>query len=107
MVLNYLSGEPVTGLDEGRPLFLRSPDAAFRLADVMRAHLLSACASLRIGMDILSSENVEIDTMTGHGGFFKAEGIGQSVMSAALDTPVTVMETAGEGGPWGMAVLSA
>lgn len=107
MVLNYLSGEPVTGLDEGRPLFLRNPDAAFHLADVMRAHLTSACASLRIGMDILSSENVEIDTMTGHGGFFKVEGVGQRIMSAALNTPVTVMETAGEGGPWGMAVLSA
>ena len=73
----------------------------------MRAHLTSACASLRIGMDILAAERVELDAMTGHGGFFKAEKIGQHIMSAALGTPVTVMETAGEGGPWGMAVLAA
>ena len=107
MTFNYLSGEPVTNLDEGRPLLFRRPDAAFSLANVMRAHLTSACASLRIGMDILAAEQVELDAMTGHGGFFKAEGIGQKIMSAALGTPVTVMETAGEGGPWGMAVLAA
>ena len=107
MTFNYLSGEPVTNLDEGRPLLFRKPDAAFTLANVMRAHLTSACASLRIGMDILAAEHVELDAMTGHGGFFKAEGIGQKIMSAALGTPVTVMETAGEGGPWGMAVLAA
>lgn len=107
MTFNYLSGEPVTNLDEGRPLLFRKPDAAFSLANVMRAHLTSAVASLRIGMDILDAEQVELDAMTGHGGFFKAEGIGQKIMSAALGTPVTVMETAGEGGPWGMAVLAA
>jgi sugar (pentulose or hexulose) kinase len=107
MAFNYLSGEPVTNLDEGRPLLFRKPDAAFTLANVMRAHLTSAVASLRIGMDILAAEHVELDAMTGHGGFFKAEGIGQKIMSAALGTPVTVMETAGEGGPWGMAVLAA
>ena len=107
MAFNYLSGEPVTGLVEGRPLFLRKPDATFTLANAMRAHLTSACASLRIGMDILAAEHVELDAMTGHGGFFKAEQIGQTIMSAALGTPVTVMETAGEGGPWGMAVLAA
>ncbi len=107
MAFNYLSGEPVTNLDEGRPLLLRKPDASFTLANVMRAHLTSACASLRIGMNILDAEQVELDAMTGHGGFFKAEGIGQTIMSAALGTPVTVMETASEGGPWGMAVLAA
>jgi len=107
MTFNYLSGEPVTGLDEGRPLFLRKPSASFTLANTMRAHITSACASLRIGMDILDAEHVELDAMTGHGGFFKAEKIGQTIMSAALGTPVTVMETAGEGGPWGMAVLAA
>ena len=107
MAFNYLSGEPVTNLDEGRPLLFRKPDASFTLANVMRAHLTSAVASLRIGMDILAAEHVELDAMTGHGGFFKAEGIGQKIMSAALGTPVTVMETAGEGGPWGMAVLAA
>lgn len=107
MAFNYLSGEPVTGLDEGRPLFLRKPSASFTLANTMRAHITSACASLRIGMDILASEQIGLDAMTGHGGFFKAEQIGQTIMSAALGTPVTVMETAGEGGPWGMAVLAA
>lgn len=107
MTFNYLSGEPVTNLTEGRPLLFRKPDASFTLANVMRAHLTSAVASLRIGMDILDAEKVELDAMTGHGGFFKAEGIGQKIMSAALGTPVTVMETAGEGGPWGMAVLAA
>ena len=107
MAFNYLSGEHVTKLEEGRPLLFRKPDASFTLANVMRAHLTSACASLRIGMDILAAEKVELDAMTGHGGFFKAEGIGQKIMSAALGTPVTVMETAGEGGPWGMAVLAA
>ncbi|MCE5189367.1 MAG: ATPase [Eubacteriales bacterium] len=107
LAFNYLSGEPVTGLDEGRPLFLRKPSASFTLANTMRAHLTSACASLRIGMDILLAEQVELDVMMGHGGFFKAEKIGQTIMSAALGTPVTVMETAGEGGPWGMAVLAA
>ena len=104
---NYLSGEPVTGLDEGRPLFVRKPDAAFSLANVMRVNVTSACASLRIGMNILSAEHVALDAMTGHGGFFKAGEIGQKIMSAALGTPVTVMETASEGGPWGMAILAA
>ena len=104
---NYLSGEPVTGLDEGRPLFVRKPDAAFSLANVMRVNVTSACASLRIGMNILSAERVALDAMTGHGGFFKAGEIGQKIMSAALGTPVTVMETASEGGPWGMAILAA
>jgi len=107
MAFNYLSGEHVTKMEEGRPLLFRKPDAAFTLANVMRAHLTSSCASLRIGMDILDAEHVELDAMTGHGGFFKAEGIGQKIMSAALGSPVTVMETAGEGGPWGMAVLAA
>jgi len=105
---NYLSGESITGFDEGRPLFLRAPDAPFTLANFMRTHLYSACATLRIGMEILSKEeHVTLDAMTGHGGFFKARGAGQTVMAAALDTPVTVMETAGEGGPWGMAILAA
>ena len=107
MSFNYLSGEHVTNFHEGRPLLFRKPDAAFTLANVMRAHLTTAVASLRIGMDIMDAEKIELDAMTGHGGFFKAEGIGQKIMSAALGTPVTVMETASEGGPWGMAVLAA
>jgi sugar (pentulose or hexulose) kinase len=105
---NYVSGEPVTGLAEGRPLFLRTPDAKFSLANFMRAHLYSSCASLKIGMDILlDNEHTELDTLTGHGGFFKVPGVGQRVMAAALNVPVSVMATASEGGPWGMAVLAA
>lgn len=105
---NYVSGEPVTGLSTGRPLFMRAPDAKFSLANFMRTHLYSACASLKIGMDILlENEHTELDSMMGHGGFFKVRGVGQRMMSAALGTPVSVMATAGEGGPWGMAVLAA
>lgn len=105
---NYISGEHVTGFNEGRPLFMRMPDARFNLDNFMRTHLFSACASLKIGMDILiEKENAALDSLTGHGGFFKEPLVGQRVMAAALGAPVTVMETAGEGGPWGMAVLAA
>lgn len=105
---NYVSGEPITGFPEGRPLFMRMPDAQMNLANFMRTHLYSACASLKIGMDILlENERIEIDSLTGHGGFFKVPGIGQRVMAAALGVPVSVMATAGEGGPWGMAILAA
>ena len=107
LAYNYVSGEPVTGFAEGRPLFMRMPDADFSLANFMRAHLYSACASLKIGMDILlEKERAALDCITGHGGFFKTSA-GQRVMAAALGTPVSVMSTAGEGGPWGMAVLAA
>ena len=105
---NYYSGEGVTDLDEGRPVFARTPDARFTLANFMRTHLLSALATLKIGMDILTqTENVAIDKLCGHGGFFKTPGVGQRMLSAAVDAPVTVMETAGEGGPYGMALLGA
>ena len=105
---NYLSGEHITGLRSGRPLFLRMPDARFTPANFMRAQLYGVFASLRIGMDILTRlESVAIDRLTGHGGFFRVEGIGQRVMAAALNTSVTTMRTAGEGGPWGMAILAA
>lgn len=105
---NYFSGEPITGFDEGRPLLARCPDANWSLANFMRAQLYSACATLRLGMDILfSKENVHVDSITGHGGFFKTVNVGQRVMSAALNTPITVLATAGEGGPWGMAVLAS
>jgi sugar (pentulose or hexulose) kinase len=107
MEYNYISGEHVTGFTEGRPLFMRTPDANFSLANFMRTQLCSACASLKIGMDILFGENVELDSITGHGGFFKVPGVGQKIMAAALGAPVNVMSTAGEGGPWGMAVLAA
>ena len=104
---NYYSGEGVTDLDEGRLLFLRKPDSAFNLPNFMRTHLYSALATLKIGMDILKEENVEIDKIYGHGGYFKTEGVGQRFLSAAIKTPVSVMETAGEGGPYGMALLAA
>ena len=105
---NYFSGEGVTDLDEGRPVFARTPDARFTLANFMRTHLLSALATLKIGLDILTqTERVEIDKLYGHGGFFKTPEVGQRMLSAAVGAPVSVMETAGEGGPYGMALLAA
>ncbi len=105
---NYYSGEGVTDLDEGRPVFLRRPDADFSLANFMRTHLLSALATLKIGLDILTGEEqVVIDKLYGHGGYFKTPGVGQRMLSAAVRSEVSVMETAGEGGPYGMALLAA
>ncbi len=104
---NYLSGEPVTGLNEGRPLFVRTPDAKFTLANFMRSNLYSAMATLKIGNDILlKEEQVKVDSLTGHGGLFKTPVVGQRLMAAAMNAPVTVMDTASEGGAWGMAVLA-
>jgi sugar (pentulose or hexulose) kinase len=108
LAYNNVSGEHITGLEKGRPLFVRSPENQFTLANFMRAHLYAALAALRIGLDILfEQENVEIDTILGHGGFFKTAEVGQKMMAAAVNVPVAVMETAGEGGPWGMALLAA
>ena len=105
---NYFSGEPITGMEEGRPLFARLPDSRFTFENFARAQLYSAVATLKLGMDILiEQEHVEVDTLLGHGGFFKAKGVGQKLMAGALHTPVAVMETAGEGGPWGMALLAS
>lgn len=105
---NYLSGEPVTGLAEGRPLFARLPDAKLRLGDFMRTHVYSAVATLRLGMDILfERERVALDSLLGHGGLFKAPVVGQQLLADALGVPVTCLSTAGEGGPWGMALLAA
>ena len=105
---NYFSGEGVTDLDEGRPVFARLPNARFTLANFMRTHLLSALATLKIGLDILTqTEHVEIDRLYGHGGFFKTPEVGQRMLAAAVGAPVSVMETAGEGGPYGMALLAA
>lgn len=104
----YLSGENITGVEEGRPLFVRSPESKFTLANFMRAHLFTALGALKVGMDILlKEEKVEIDEILGHGGLFKTKGVGQGFLAAAIDTPVSVMETAGEGGPWGMALLAS
>ena len=107
LVCNYLAGEGVTHMDEGRPLVVRGPDAEFTLANFFRAQLYSTMATLKIGMDILTAEGVSIDSLTGHGGLFKTPGIGQKYLAAACNAPVTCMETAGEGGAYGMALLAA
>ena len=105
---NYFSGEHNTGLDEGRPLFVRTPDARFNLANFMRAHLNASMATLKIGMDILiEEEGALVDRIMGHGGLFKTKGVAQPIMAAALNAPVSVMETAGEGGAWGIALLAS
>ena len=105
---NYFSGEGVTDFDEGRPVFARMQNASFTLENFMRMHLMSALATLKIGLDILTNEEkVQIDRLYGHGGFFKAPVAGQRILSAAVGAPVSVMETAGEGGPYGMALLCA
>ena len=105
---NYISGEPVTGLAEGRPLFVRSANDKFTLANFMRANLYAAVGVLKIGNDILfNEEHIKVDKITGHGGLFKTKGVGQRVLAAALNSPISVMETAGEGGPWGMAILGS
>lgn len=104
----YFSGEHVTGFDEGRPVFARTPESKFTLANFMRTHLYSAVGALKVGLDILfKEEGVEADKILGHGGFFKTERVGQSIMAAAMNTPVSVMETAGEGGAWGIALLAS
>ena len=107
MVYNYLAGEGVTHMDEGRPLVLRRPDSRFTLANFLRAQLYSTMSTLKIGMDLLAAEHVAIDSLTGHGGLFKTPGVGQKYMAAACNAPVTLMESAGEGGPYGMALLAA
>lgn len=104
----YLSGEHMTHFEEGRPLFVRSSESNFNLANFMRVHLFSALGALKIGMDILlKEEKVQLDEILGHGGLFKTEGVGQKIMAGALDVPVSVMDTAGEGGAWGIALLAS
>ena len=108
LAYNYVSGEHITHLEEGRPLFVRRPESRFTLANFMRVHLFSALGALKIGLDILfEKEQVKIDQILGHGGFFKTKGVGQKLMAAAMNVPVSVMATAGEGGAWGMALLAA
>lgn len=105
---NYISGEPVTGLAEGRPLFVRSANDKFNLANFMRANLYASVGVLKIGNDILfNKENVKVDRITGHGGLFKTKGVGQRILAAAINSPISVMETAGEGGAWGIALLAS
>lgn len=107
MVCNYLAGEGVTHMDGGCPLVVRRPDSRFSLANFFRAQLYASMATLKIGMDILAGERVLIDSLTGHGGLFKTPAVGQKYLAAACGAPVTCMETAGEGGPYGMALLAA
>lgn len=107
LVCNYLAGEGVTHMDSGRPLVVRRPDSKFTLANFFRATLYSTMSTLKIGMDILAKEHVAIDSLTGHGGLFKTPVVGQKYLAAACNAPVTCMDTAGEGGPYGMALLAA
>ncbi|MBO5302731.1 MAG: FGGY-family carbohydrate kinase [Lachnospiraceae bacterium] len=108
LAYNYFSGESITGFEEGRPLFARSSESNFNLANFMRVHLFTALGALKNGLDILlKEEGVKVDKIYGHGGLFKTPVVGQRIMAAAMDTPVSVMETAGEGGAWGIAVLAA
>ena len=107
LVCNYMAGEGITHLDSGVPMVARKEGCKFTLANFMRATLYSTMATLNIGMDILKGEDVRIDSLNGHGGLFKTKGVGQKYMAAACNAPVTCMETAGEGGPYGMALLAA
>lgn len=108
LAYNYVSGEHITHMEKGRPLFVRTPESRFNLANFMRAHLFSSLGALKIGMDILfEQEKVQLDQLLGHGGFFKTKEVGQRMMAAAMNVPVSVMETAGEGGAWGIALLAA
>lgn len=105
---NYVSGESITGFEEGRPLFVRSAENQFNLANFMRVHLFTAIGALKKGLNLLiKEEGVQVDKVLGHGGLFKTEMVGQKIMAAAMNTPVTVNEKAGEGGAWGIAVLAA
>ena len=103
---NFLSGEPIVGLKTGKPLIVRKPDGKLNLANFMKMQIYSALGSLRLGVEILEKEKVEMDSVCGHGGFFKTEMVGASAMSAALKVPITVMKNAGEGGAWGVAILA-
>ena len=108
LAYNYFSGETITGFEEGRPLFVRRPDSRFNLSNFMRVHLYTSLAALKMGMDILlKEEHVQLEKILGHGGLFKTKGVGQRIMAAAIDVPVQVMETAGEGGAWGIALLAS
>ncbi len=107
VAFNYDAGESMTGVNEGRPLFVRMPDSKTSLANFMKTHLYAALGVVKLGMDILKAENVRIDSILGHGGFFKTPEVGQRALAAAVGAPVTVMDTASEGGAWGIALLAA
>ncbi|MBE5921647.1 MAG: ATPase [Lachnospiraceae bacterium] len=108
LAYNYFSGEHITNFEEGRPLFVRTPESKFNLANFMRVNLYTALGALKTGLDILlKQEGVKVDEIFGHGGLFKTEGVGQSILAGAINTAVSVMETAGEGGAWGIALLAS
>ncbi|NLG04297.1 MAG: FGGY-family carbohydrate kinase [Clostridia bacterium] len=108
LAYNYFSGEHITGFEEGRPAFIRTPESKFNLANFMRVHLFTSLGALKTGLDILmKEEHVKVDGIFGHGGLFKTKGVGQKIMAAAMNAPVSVMETAGEGGAWGIALLAS
>lgn len=108
LAYNYFSGEHITNFEEGRPLFVRSPESKFTLANFMRVNLFTALGALKTGLDILlKQEGIQLDQILGHGGLFKTKDVGQKIMAAAMDAPVSVMETAGEGGAWGIALLAS
>lgn len=108
LAYNYFSGEHITGFEEGRPLFVRRPDSKFNLANFMRVHLCTSLGAIKTGMDLLQKqEGVKLDEIFGHGGLFKTKGVGQRILAGAINTPVSVMETAGEGGAWGIALLAS
>jgi len=104
---NYLAGEPITGITEGRPLFVRTPDSDFSLANAIRAQLYGVFGTLSIGMRVLDEEGVELDRMSAHGGMFRTAGVAQRFLAAAIGAPVSVAQSASEGGAWGIAVLAA
>lgn len=107
LAYGYYSGENITMLNEGRPVFLRTPESRFNLANFMKAHLYTSLGAVKMGLDILmKEEKVEVERITGHGGFFKTRGVGQRYLAAAVHAPVTVMDTASEGGAWGIALLA-
>lgn len=108
LAYNYFSGEHITGFQEGRPLFVRTPESKFTLANFMRVNLFTALGALKTGLDILlKQEGVQVDTILGHGGLFKTKEVGQKILAAAVNAPISVMETAGEGGAWGIALLAS
>ena len=108
LAYNYFSGEHITNFEEGRPLFVRTPESNFNLANFMRVHLFTSLGALKTGLDILlKQEGVQVDQILGHGGLFKTKAVGQSILAAAINATVSVMETAGEGGAWGITLLAA
>lgn len=108
LAYNYLSGEHITGFEKGSPLLVRTPDSKFNLANFMRTHLFTSLGALKVGLDILlKEEGIRLDKIYGHGGFFKTPIVGQKIVAAAMNTPVSLMDTAGEGGAWGIALLAA